>query len=154
MAGAGELEASVRALYERVLDGWNRASGEAFAAPFAEDGEVVGFDGSETRGRWLIAEEMGRIFADHATGRYVGRVRSVRPLGDGGAVLRAVAGLVPAGESDVEPSLNAIQTVVAEERDGEWRVLLYQNTPAQYHGRPELVESLTEELREEVRATS
>jgi len=35
------VEASVRALYDRVLDGWNRASGEAFAAPFAEDGDVV-----------------------------------------------------------------------------------------------------------------
>lgn len=41
MAGAGDVEASVRALYDRVLDGWNRASGEAFAAPFAEDGDVV-----------------------------------------------------------------------------------------------------------------
>lgn len=153
MAHAGELEASVRALYERVLEGWNRASAEAFAASFAEDGEVVGFDGSETRGRSAIAEEMGRIFADHATGRYVGKVRSVRALGSAAALLRAVAGVVPAGRSELEPSLNAVQTVVAEERDGEWRVLLYHNTPAQYHGRPELVESLTEELREELRAS-
>jgi hypothetical protein len=42
----------------------------------------------------------------------------------------------------------AIQTLVAAKRDGKRRVALFQNTPAQFHGRPELVESLTEELRQ------
>ena len=42
--------------------------------------------------------------------------------------------------------------VARVERDDEWRAVLYQNTPAQLHGRPELVESLTEELRQELRA--
>jgi uncharacterized protein (TIGR02246 family) len=139
-----------RALYERLLDGWNRADAEAFAAPFAPDGRVVGFDGSETEGRAAIAEEMGRIFADHATGRYVGKVRDVRPLGSGAALLRAVAGMVPAGRSDLEPSLNVVQSLVAERRDDDWSVVLYQNTPAQLHGRPELADALTEELRREL----
>ena len=31
---------------------------------------------------------------------------------------------------------------------GEWRISLFQNTPAQFHGRPDLVERLTRELRE------
>ncbi len=152
MSEAGDYETEVRALYRRVVEGWNAASGEAFAAPFAEDGEVVGFDGSEVAGRATIAEEMGRIFADHATGTYVGKVRRVRPLGSGAAVLRAVAGVVPAGRSDLEPSQNSVQALVAEQRDGEWRVVLYHNTPAQFHGRPELVERLTEELRQEMKS--
>jgi hypothetical protein len=33
-------------------------------------------------------------------------------------------------------------------------VVLYQNTPAQLHGRPDLVERLTEELRGEARNRS
>jgi hypothetical protein len=33
----------------------------------------------------------------------------------------------------------------------EWRIALFQKTPAQYHGRPELVETHTAEI-EEVRA--
>jgi len=33
--------------------------------------------------------------------------------------------------------------------DGEWRIKLFQNTPAQFHGRPELVEQMTDELRKE-----
>jgi hypothetical protein len=46
----------------------------------------------------------------------------------------------------------AVQTLVAERCEDEWRVVLYQNTPAQFHGRPELVESLTEELRRELQS--
>jgi hypothetical protein len=28
------------------MDGWNKGSAEAFAAPFAEDGHLVAFDGT------------------------------------------------------------------------------------------------------------
>ena len=94
---------------------------------------------------------MKRIFADHPTGTYVGKVTSVRLLGTRAALLRAVAGVVPAGRSDLDPKLNAVQALVAEQRDGEWRVVLYQNTPAQFHGRPELAERLTGELRLQLR---
>jgi uncharacterized protein (TIGR02246 family) len=141
----------VRALYHQVLDAWNRRSARDFAALFADDGEVIGFDGSENKTRAKIAEELERIFADHETGRYVGKVRSVRPLGSDRALVRAVGGLVPAGATDLNPELNAVQSVVAERRDDGWRIVLYQNTPAQFHGRPELVERLTQELREELR---
>ena len=150
MSQIGEAEAAVRRLYEALLRGWNAADGTAFAAPFADDGHVVGFDGSQVAGSAAIAEEMGRIFADHATGSYVGKVRGVRFISQEGAVLRAAAGMVPAGRSDLEPQLNAVQTLVAEQRDGEWRVVLYQNTPARLDGRPELVEELTRELRQEL----
>src|SRR4051812_15707851 len=114
-----DVEAEVRDLYRRLLDGWNRHSAEDFAAPFAPEGEVIGFDGSQISGRPEIAAEMGRIFADHETGTYVGKVREVRPLGSQAALLRAVAGIVPAGQSDLEPKLNSVQALVAERRDGE-----------------------------------
>ena len=48
---------------------------------------------------------------------------------------------------DVNPAANAHQTLVAEEEAGDWRIVLFQNTPAQYHGRPHLVEQQTAELR-------
>jgi hypothetical protein len=53
-----------------------------------------------------------------------------------------------------EPKLNAMQSLVAEPRAGDWRIVLYQNTPAQLHGRPELVESLTEALRQELKKSA
>ncbi len=147
-------ERAIRALYGELLDAWNQCSPDRMAAVFAEDGDVVGFDGSLNSGRAGIASEMGRIFADHATGAYVGRVRDVRPLATGAAILRAVAGTVPAGRTELEPRLNVVQTLVAVRRDGRWCIERFQNTPAQFHGRPDLSESLTEELRQELSATS
>jgi uncharacterized protein (TIGR02246 family) len=143
-----EDEREVRALYARMLEGWNARSGEAFAAPFAEDGEVIGFDGSQQAGRAVIATAMGQIFSDHPTGRYVWKVRGVRLLAPDVALLRAVAGLVPAGQAEIAPALNAVQTLVAAKREGRWSIMLFQNTPAQFHGWPELAERLTDELRQ------
>src|SRR5687768_1599943 len=119
-------DVAIRALYSSLLAALNSADAPAFAALFAQDGDVIGFDGSVNRGRNAIGEEMSRIFADHPTGRYVGKVRRVLPLDGGGAILRAVAGMVPAGQDDLNPELNAIQSLVAQPIDGEWRILLYQ----------------------------
>jgi uncharacterized protein (TIGR02246 family) len=148
-----EDEAAVRARYGAIIDGWNADDAAAFAAPFARDGVVIGFDGSEIRGRKDVEAAMAAVFADHETGTYVGSVRSVRPLAGGDAMLlQAVAGVVPAGEDDLKPDLNSAQALVAErDADGAWAVVLYQNTPAQYHGRPEAAAALTEELRAERR---
>ncbi len=141
-------EIEVRALYRQLLDGWNKRSADAFAAPFIEDGDVIGFDGSQMTGRADIASTLQQIFANHPTAAYVAKVRSVRFLAPDVAVLRAVAGMVPPGQSDLNPAVNTLQTLVAAKRDGQWRIALFQNTPAQFHGRPELVQQLTEELRQ------
>src|SRR5581483_3613731 len=117
---------------------------DAFAATFAEDGECIGFDGSQMSGRAEIASTLGLIFADHITATYVSKVRSVRFLSSDIAILRSVVGMVPPGQSDIKPELNAVQTLVATRRDGTWHIVLFQNTPAQLHGRPELVQQLTE----------
>jgi uncharacterized protein (TIGR02246 family) len=138
----------VRALYRQLLDGWNKRSADSFAALFTNDGSVVGFDGSQMTGRAEIASTLQHIFANHSTATYVAKVRSVRFLAPEVAVLRAVAGMVSPGQSDLNPAVNTLQTLVATKRDGQWCIDLFQNTPAQFHGRPELVQELTEELRQ------
>lgn len=139
--------AAVEALYRRLLVAWNAHDASAYAACFEDNAHVVGFDGSEMDGRAAIETAIGGIFADHVTARYIAKVRSVRFLSDGVAVLWAAVGMVPAGGSDINPAVNAQQTMVAVRQAGEWRVVLYQNTPAQFHGRPEAAAALTEELR-------
>ena len=64
------------------------------------------------------------------------------------AILSAIVGMVPPGAADLNPALNALQTVVASKRDGVWQAEIMQTTPAQLHGRPEEVERMTEELRQ------
>jgi uncharacterized protein (TIGR02246 family) len=141
-------EIEVRELYRQMLDGWNKRSTGAFVAPIAEDGDLIGFDGSQLIGRAEIVSALQQIFADHPTAPYVSKIRSVRFLSPEVAVLRAVVGMVPPAQSDLDPKLNAIQTLIAAKRDGQWRIVLFQNTPAQFHGRPELVQQMTEELRQ------
>jgi uncharacterized protein (TIGR02246 family) len=145
-----DIADAVHALYRAILEGWNAQDASAFAAPFAEDGEVIGFDGSQVAGRAQIETEMAAIFADHATGRYVGITRNVRQLGADVALLHAVSGVVPAGAYAIQPELNAIQSLVAQRQAEGWRVIMYQNTPAAFHGRPELADALTDELTTEL----
>lgn len=147
-APSSDDEIAVRALYRQMLDGWNHHDADAFATPFAEDGEVIGFDGSEMTGRAEIAATLRQIFADHVTAAYVSKVKSVRLLNPEVAILRTIVGMVPPGQSDLNPAVNAHQTLVATKRDDTWRIALFQNTPARFHGRPELVQQMTEELRE------
>lgn len=76
--GAGEHR--VRSLYHELLEAWNRRNPGDMAGLFAEDGNVVGFDGSQMDGRAAIEAELARIFADHRPAAYVGIVREVRFL--------------------------------------------------------------------------
>jgi uncharacterized protein (TIGR02246 family) len=140
-------ENEARALYARLITGWNDHDGSAMAEPFAEDGVIIGFDGSVSSGRQSIGTEMSNIFADHETGRNAVKVHSVRSLGPQAMILRAIAGLVPPGQTAINSETNSHQTVIAEEQDGQWRIVLFQNTPAQFHGRPQLVEDMTRELQ-------
>src|SRR5690348_1298483 len=139
--------APIAALYVQLLDSWNRRDASAFAALFDDEGQSIGFDGSPMSGRDEITATLGQIFADHVTAAYIARVRGIRLLTPAVALLRAVVGMVPPGQSDINPAVNAMQTVVAVNRAGEWRIALLQNTPAQFHGRPEMAEALTRELR-------
>jgi uncharacterized protein (TIGR02246 family) len=140
--------ADIDTLYQQLLETWNRRDAAAYAALFAENASVVGFDGSQMNGRTEIATQISQIFADHPTSRYVGKIREVRLLAPNVALLRAVAGMVPPGQSDLKPDVNTIQSLVAAHHNDRWLIALFQNTPAQFHGRPELAQQLTEELRQ------
>ncbi len=139
--------AAVVALYTRLLEAWNKRDASGFAAQFADDGSTVGYDGSQLDGRTAIANELGRIFEHHTPATYVARVRELRTLGSGAVLLRAEAGMVLPNGSTVMPDRHAIQSLVAVAENGAPRIALYQNTPAQFHGRPQLIEELSAELQ-------
>ena len=140
-------EAAVRALPQRLWSAWNERNAEAFAELFGDDGHVVGFDGSTMHGQAEVAEHLRQIFADHQPARYVGKVTAVQFLAPDVALLRAIAGMVRPGETDIHAPVNAVQFFVAVRRDRGWRLASYQNTPAQLFGRPELAQAFTDELR-------
>ena len=120
--------ADARALYDALIDAWNRRNADQYAELFESDGFIVGFDGSEVSGREEIRKHLAAIFRDHPTASYLTKVREVRDLGEV-SVLRAIAGMIPPGGGDLMPDRNAVQTLVAREK-----IVLFQNTPAQMLG--------------------
>jgi uncharacterized protein (TIGR02246 family) len=122
-------EAAVRALYQQLMDGWNQGSGDAFAAVFTEDGDLIGFDGTHFKGRQEIAPFHQRLFDKWLKGsRLVGQVKDVRFLSPDVALMHAVGGTVLRGKSEPVPERDSIQTLVATRQDGEWRLAAFQNT--------------------------
>jgi uncharacterized protein (TIGR02246 family) len=141
-------EMEIRVLYQQLLESWNQRNAAVFAALFTNDGRSIGFDGSMLDGQAEIESSLGQIFAHHQTASYVAKVRNVRFLASNVAILHAVVGMVPPGQSDLNPAVNSIQMLTATKHGEQWRITLLQNTPAQFHGRPELVQQFTDELRQ------
>ncbi|WP_404451497.1 SgcJ/EcaC family oxidoreductase [Virgibacillus necropolis] len=137
----------VYALYKRLIEAWNNRDASAMAELFTEGGEMIGFDGSLAAGNEEIFSHLSPIFNEHPTPPFVWKVKSERELYTNTRILRAIVGMVPPGKKELEPSLNAHQTLVAVKQEGTWRIGLFQNTPAQFQGRPELVEQMTDELK-------
>jgi len=76
---SGRDETAVGALYQELMAGWNRDSGESFAAAFAEDGDLIGFDGTHLKGRRELASFHQPLFDKRLKGtRLVGEVKSIR----------------------------------------------------------------------------
>lgn len=139
---------AVVAVYRRLLEAWNAQDARTYASLFTPDAHVTGFDGSQLNGRSEIESQLASIFADHATASYVGKVREVRSLGPTINLLRTVVGMIPPGSQSINPATNAIQSliVVADQSSNEPQIAYFQNTPAAFHGRPNLIKDLTDEL--------
>jgi uncharacterized protein (TIGR02246 family) len=122
-------EDALRGLYSQVIEGWNRGSGEAFAAPFATDCDFIAFDGARFRSRRELAHFHDPLFKTHLKGtRLVGEVTDVHLLGNDIALLHAVGGTVLRGKTTPARERASIQTMVAERRDGVWQIRAFQNT--------------------------
>ena len=141
-------ETAICALYLHMMEGWNAAGSNAFASPFEENGDLVGSDGTHIKGRQEIALFHQHLFDMFLKGsRLVGKVRSVRFLTSDVAVMHAIGGTVMAGQTDLDPERNSVQTLIAVKRNGKWRLAAFQNTRATYIGRPDESQKLTEELQ-------
>ena len=139
---------SIEDLHANLLTCWNNQDASGMAALFQLDGNAIGFDGSQMNGQIEIKRELETVFANHKTASYVWKIEEVRFLHTDVALLRAKVGMIPPGKKEINPQTNAIQSMIAVVENGTWKISLFQNTPAQFHGRPELVEKMTKELNE------
>ena len=142
-----DAEKATRELYQRLIEAWNKRNARDYALLFASSGGLVGFDGSQVNGQLEIGAHISEVVSHHQTAAYVTIVREVRLIASDVTLLRANAGMIPPGKDDINPELNAVQSLVAARKGGKWEIALFQNTPAAFHARPELSKKLTEELR-------
>jgi uncharacterized protein (TIGR02246 family) len=137
-------------LYQQLLKSWNDQNADNYGQLFTETASVIGFDGSQMNGNGEITEALRAIFANHKTNWFVAKVRDIRFLTTEVVLLRAVAGMYSPAKPEINPQTNAIQSLVAVKKGGTWAIALFQNTPAQFHGRPDLSEALTKEIQSEL----
>lgn len=138
-------------LYEALIKSWNNRDAKSMAGLYASGGAQIGFDGSQISGASDIEKHLAPIFRDHPTARFVFIIRDVKLLGDAVGLLRAIAGMVPRDGTEINASLNAVQTMLARKQRSLWKVELFQNTPARLDGRPEDVAAMTQELQAAVK---
>lgn len=128
-------EAAIRALIQKCSEGWNKGSGEAFAAQFAEDSDFVVANGRHDKGRRQNASAHQQIFDTFFKGtRLWVQVKSVRFLRPDVALVHTVGKVLKPGESDASPEPIAIQTWTISKHDDEWRVDAFHNTFIQRQG--------------------
>lgn len=122
----------LQTLYFQLLEGWNGRNADAMAECFSECGVLIGFDGSLMQGRTAVREHLLPIFTDHHPAEFVPIIRSIR-MTAGVGILLADVGMVSHGAREIDPALNARQSMVAGKVDGQWQIELWQNTPAALH---------------------
>jgi uncharacterized protein (TIGR02246 family) len=147
MASGENAERAVRDLYARLIEAWNKRNARDYALVFAEDANLVGYDGSEIQGQAKIGAHISEIFSHHQTASYVTLVREVRRITDDVWLVRSEVGMIPPGKDELNAERNAVQLMTAVRKGSEWRVTLFQNTPAAWDGRKDDAEKLNVELR-------
>lgn len=119
----------MRAVPERIVQGWAANDADAVAAVFTTDTDFVIGDGTFLRGR----EELRRYMAAGFDGflkdtRVTAPVESVRCLSSTVGVVHTLGGILMPGETEVPPERQGVQVFVVTKHGGEWLVDVYQNT--------------------------
>jgi uncharacterized protein (TIGR02246 family) len=121
-------ETEVRALLRQFLDGWNAGDGSAFAAPFTDTMDFIGFDGTYFTDRDEFAAFHQTLFDKWLKGsRLVGDVAVRFPTPDS-ALLIGHGGTIMRGKSKPSKVRDSIQTLTAVRTPAGWRFTSFQNT--------------------------
>ncbi|MFE9251059.1 SgcJ/EcaC family oxidoreductase [Streptomyces sp. NPDC007088] len=122
---------AVRALVGRIVEAWREQDAEKFSQVYAADASVV-LPGALIKGRPAIRDYMAAAFRGKWKGTEVlGVPKELRYLGGNEEIVLLVSegGAYPPGATEV-PAEHAIRAMwFFAERDGEWAVDSYANTP-------------------------
>jgi len=70
----------IEKLYSQLLNYRNKQDARGMASLFSENGNAIGFDGSQMNGKNQIEKALKHVFENHKTAAYVWKVKEVRFL--------------------------------------------------------------------------
>ena len=122
-------ERSIRAVFDRLADAWDRGDARAFAAAFTDDSDYVAFDGTRLRGRAANEDTHRALFASflHDT-RLVGRIDSLRALAPDVALVHGTGAVVMPWQREPTKDRLSQQTYVFIKQGGQWAIAAFHNT--------------------------
>ena len=92
-------ESAIRAFLHKMIDAWNRGSGEGFAAPFSKTADFITFEGTHLKGRKEIAAFHQQAFDTVVKGtRLEGEVNFVRFVNSQLALMHVVIRVILPGQ--------------------------------------------------------
>lgn len=123
-----QTDLAARELFRRMCEAWTAGDAEAYGHCFTEDCDYVSYDGSRARGRREMVENHDRLFRGVLSGSaLVGEVESVRPVGEGLAVVHATGSVLMPWRSSLPRRRLSRQTLVVVETADGWRVAALHN---------------------------
>ncbi|MEQ8155759.1 MAG: SgcJ/EcaC family oxidoreductase [Clostridiaceae bacterium] len=140
---------AIEKLYNGMINCWNNSNADKFAGHFSTEGTIIDFDGTAANGKVEIEEYLNGVLMKHEPLFHTTIIRSIRFITDDVCILETAVGTFFHDKEDIDPSLNIVQTVIVKKKNNSWLIEQLQNTPAVFHGHPELSAKLTEEIRNE-----
>jgi uncharacterized protein (TIGR02246 family) len=129
-------EQALRKIVEQLESAWNNADSVAWADLFAEDADFIHILGGHFTWRASIERGHRTIFDTiykGSTNKFV--VEKVRFVGDHVAIV-FLFGTLKITTPGMPPQINARPTLIAERRDGGWKIVAFQNTLVTPEGAP------------------
>ncbi|MEV7346614.1 SgcJ/EcaC family oxidoreductase [Streptomyces sp. NPDC093544] len=120
---------TLRAVPARMIEGWNRGDAAAFAADFAQDAELIDFDGTVHKGRDTVIAFQQPVFDTVLKGSRLVRseVEFTRLVAPGCAVIHHRFGMTMAGEEEPPPTRYFLQLFATVWQNDRWEIATLQN---------------------------
>ena len=125
-----EKEKAVLSVPLRLVAAWSHNDASGVADVFTEDGILILPGDVYKNGREEIRSFMAAAYAGPFKGTGVtGRPVDLRFASDTVAMIRTHGGILPPGETDIDPALAVRSSWITVYRDGQWQLASYQNSP-------------------------
>lgn len=122
-------DSAIRAVFREVASAWEDGDTDAFVAWYADDATAI-LPGFYLPGKDAIRTSMAEAFAGPLKGsRRMHRVRSIRHLGDGTAIVISDSTTVFPGAAGPGAERRERATWVLSRHDGRWLIEAYHGCP-------------------------